>query len=93
MARFDTIKATIDANIKSNGNQGITGQVMNSVLNGVLSSVDESMTQEAQNVDAKLTELSAKVNELDKGEAYIMGNTLTFRNYANASIEGETLKL
>lgn len=60
MARFDTIKATIDANIKSNGNQGITGQVMNSVLNGVLSSVDESMTQEAQNVDAKLTELSAR---------------------------------
>lgn len=65
MARFDTIKATIDANIKSNGNQGITGQVMNSVLNGVLSSVDESMTQEAQNVDAKLTELSAEVDELE----------------------------
>ena len=48
------------------------------------------------NVDrtmAKLTELSEKVNELDKGEAYIMGDTLTFRNYADASIEGETLKL
>lgn len=41
----------------------------------------------------KLTELSAKVNELDKGEAYIMGDTLTFRNYADAKIEGETLKL
>lgn len=41
----------------------------------------------------KLTELSEKVNELDKGEAYIMGDTLTFRNYADASIEGETLKL
>ena len=60
MARFDTIKATIDANIKSNGNQDITGQVMNSVLNGVLSSVDDSMTQEAQKVDTKLTELSAR---------------------------------
>ena len=43
--------------------------------------------------DAKLTELSEKVNELDKGEAYIMGDTLTFRNWADASIEGETLKL
>lgn len=44
-------------------------------------------------IKAKLTELSEKVNELDKGEAYIMGDTLTFRNWADASIEGETLKL
>lgn len=44
-------------------------------------------------IQNKLTELSAKVNELDKGEAYIMGDTLIFRNYADASIEGETLKL
>ena len=44
-------------------------------------------------VSEKLSELSEKVNELDKGEAYIMGDTLTFRNWADASIEGETLKL
>ncbi len=44
-------------------------------------------------IKAKLTELSEKVNELDKGEAYVMGDTLTFRNYADAKIEGETLKL
>lgn len=43
--------------------------------------------------DAELAKLSEKVNELDKGEAYIMGDTLTFRNWADASIEGETLKL
>lgn len=41
----------------------------------------------------EVAELSEKVNELDKGEAYIMGDTLTFRNWADASIEGETLKL
>lgn len=41
----------------------------------------------------ELAQLSAKVNELGKGEAYIIGDTLTFRNYADASIEGETLKL
>ena len=44
-------------------------------------------------IKGKLAELSEKVNELDKGEAYIMGDTLTFRNWADASIEGETLKL
>lgn len=54
---------------------------------------DSKITETATTLDTKLTELSAKVNELDKGEAYIMGDTLTFRNYADASIEGETLKL
>lgn len=47
----------------------------------------------AAEIQTKLAELSEKVNELDKGEAYIMGDTLTFRNWADASIEGETLKL
>ena len=86
MARFDTIKATIDANIKSNGNQGITGQVMNSVLNGVLSSVDESMTQEAQNVDAKLTELSAE-NETIRTE--VESQNQLIEDLQNTKIEKE----
>ena len=51
------------------------------------------LKQMVDSTDAQLAELSEKVNELDKGEAYIMGDTLTFRNYADASIEGETLKL
>ena len=41
----------------------------------------------------KLTELAGKVEELDRGEAYIEGDKLTFRNWADAAIEGETLKL
>lgn len=82
MANSETIKTTIDANINTNGNQAITGAVLNSVLKQMVDSTD-----------AQLTELSEKVNELDKGEAYIMGDTLTFRNWADASIEGETLKL
>lgn len=52
-----------------------------------------ALQQKDTQAEAKLAELSEKVNELDKGEAYIMGDTLTFRNYADASIEGETLKL
>lgn len=53
----------------------------------------ESGTYDDTEIKNQLTELSEKVNELDKGEAYIMGDTLTFRNWADASIEGETLKL
>lgn len=44
MARFDSIKQTIDSNIKSNGNQEITGQKLNAVLNGMMTSVDAALT-------------------------------------------------
>ena len=54
MGRFDTTKQTIDANIKTNGNQAITGQVLNSVMKDMLSATD-----------AELTELSAEVDELE----------------------------
>ena len=59
------------------------------------SELSETSENAVQNkvVTEKLAELSEKVNKLDKGEAYIMGDTLTFRNWADASIEGETLKL
>lgn len=33
MSNYNSLKATIDANIKQNGNQEITGQILNSVLN------------------------------------------------------------
>lgn len=52
-------------------------------------STEDYTTEEKE----KLAELSERIDEIGKGEAYIMGDTLTFRNYADASIEGETLKL
>ena len=55
MARFDSIKQTIDANIKINGNQAITGQVLNSVMKDMLSATD-----------AELTELSAVIGGEDR---------------------------
>ena len=82
MANSETIKTTIDANINTNGNQSITGAVMNAVLKQMVDSTD-----------AQFTELAGKVEELDRGEAYIEGDNLIFRNWADAAIEGETLKL
>lgn len=52
MGRFDTTKATINANIKKNGNQEITGSILNSV-----------MTEMVDATDAQLTELSAENKE------------------------------
>ena len=45
MGRFDTIKTTIDANIKENGSQEITGQKMNSVLTEMVNATDAELTE------------------------------------------------
>lgn len=39
MSNYSSLKATINANIKANGNQEITGPVMNSVLNAMVDSL------------------------------------------------------
>ena len=57
MSKVNT-RATINANIKQNGNQEITGQILNSVLNEI---VDDYAEQE------KLTELESETNELYSG--------------------------
>ena len=36
MSNYNSLKATIDANIKQNGNQEITGPILNSVLNQIV---------------------------------------------------------
>ena len=54
MGRFDTTKATINANIKKNGNQEITGSILNSV-----------MTEMVDATDAELAKLSADVGEVE----------------------------
>ena len=56
MAKFDTIKTAIDANINTNGNQAITGSVMNSVLKQMVDSTD-----------AELAEFSAEVSDVKVG--------------------------
>lgn len=44
-------------------------------------------------IKQQFSELSERVNDIAKGKTYIDGDTLTFRNWADAKIEGETLKL
>lgn len=45
MANFEIIKTTIDANINTNGNQAITGAVMNSVLKQMVDSTDTELAK------------------------------------------------
>lgn len=39
MSQYNSLKATIDANIKQNGNQEITGQILNTTLNAMVNSM------------------------------------------------------
>lgn len=39
MSEYSSLKATINANVKTNGNQEITGSIMNSVLNEIVNSL------------------------------------------------------
>ena len=42
---MEEIKSTIDANITPNGEQGITGSVLNRVLNDMVDATDEKLAQ------------------------------------------------
>ena len=67
MGRFDTIKTTIDANIKENGSQEITGQKMNAIL-----------TEMVNATDAELTELESDTTDVESAiSAPIMGEEMT----------------
>ena len=73
----ENTRATINANIKQNGNQEITGQVLNSVLNTM---VDDYAEQE------KLTELSEKVRELEEnGGGNVIGNLTGYKSLTSTS--------
>ena len=39
MSNYNSLKATINANVKTNGNQEITGSVLNSVLNAMVNTL------------------------------------------------------
>lgn len=90
--QFGELKADVDLSgyVKKEEGKGLSANDYTDEDKEKVSSLENYNDTE---IKKQLTELSAKVDELDKGEAYIMGDTLTFRNYADASIEGETLKL
>lgn len=58
MGRFDNIKTAIDANIKTNGNQAITGGVMNSVLKQFVDATVGEFADMGINTDSALNELN-----------------------------------
>lgn len=78
------------ASIRSGANLGSTALQEHQDISHLLPKID--FTTYETKTDSQIKELSDRVDELDRGEVFIMDNTLVFRNYADAKIEGETLK-
>lgn len=85
-----SIKATIDAQIKQNGAQAITGQVMNSVLNQMV----DNLAEEASTTE-KLSELDVTLNGGNKPLSAIWENGFIYNGGAstNASFQRAELSL
>ena len=47
MANYNNLKATINANIKANGNEEITGPILNNVLNAAVNALGAGWLYEA----------------------------------------------
>lgn len=75
MANFDTIKTVIDANINTNGNQAITGAVMNSVLKQMVDSADTELTELESEVEIQHYIINS-VSKDDQGN--IVSKNVTF---------------
>ena len=54
---------------------------------------DAKLAELSEETDEKFHNVDSEIENLKRGEAYVMGETLTFRNYADATIIGNTLKL
>ena len=76
--------------IRDGANKGSTALQAHQDISHLLPKID--FTTYETKTDSQIKALSDRVDELDKGEVFIMDNTLVFRNYADAKIEGETLK-
>lgn len=59
MGRFDITRAKIDANIRSNGTQAITGRVLNSVMNEIVNDADK----ELDDIENEISEFKEAVVE------------------------------
>ena len=77
MGRLDTTKQAIDANIRQNGNQAITGQIMNNVLNKMVSDVDTELGKLSEDVDAvKVLDIANMLSEDMDGNLFIRAEYL-----------------
>lgn len=84
MADINKLKDQIKSTIYPNGKGAINASDHQALLLDMADGMAETNLQ--------ISDLQGRVDKLDRGEVFIMDNTLVFRHYADATIEGETLK-
>lgn len=83
MANWSTLKAAIASVIKNNGNQEITGQVLQNVLNNIVNSVGENATF------ANIATPSTNPGTPDGPVFYLATQSGTYSNFGGAIVENE----
>ena len=68
MGRFDSTKTAIDVNITQNGNQEITGSILNSVLNNMVDATDAQLDILQEAIPTKLSDLEQDIQVYDDTE-------------------------
>lgn len=87
MANWQILKAAIADVIKTNGNQEITGQVLQNVLNNIVSSVGENATF------ANIATPSTNPGTPDGPVFYLATQSGTYSNFGGAIVENEVVIL
>lgn len=90
MANYENLKATINANIKTNGNQEITGQVMNSVLIQMVDEMGGDIGDVSELNTSDKSSLVAAINEAGFPGAAKTALLQLIRKIAYIDAEGES---
>ena len=96
MADFNKLKDTIRGAIYPNGRGAISADKHQAALlemADTMQETDSKVTELSEETDEKFHNVDSEIENLKRGEAYVMGESLVFRNYANAQIIGNTLTL
>ena len=78
---YNSLKATINANVKQNGNQEITGIVMNSVLNAMVNALSSA----GATFGGIITPTSSAPVSLDQATAFLAMSAGTYTNFRDSN--------
>lgn len=79
----------------SNGtwSKKVTGFATQEKLTELEKETTARFEKEAESMAERFADVDAELDRLKRGEAYVFGKTLAFRNYADANVQGNTLTL
>lgn len=91
MKTFDSLRTAIDFNIKENGNQAITGQVMNYVLNEIANTTEEELKSLSDTIGIAMKSVTyAELVALRNSGALVPGMKYRITDYVTTTTAAYT---